>query len=372
MKIGFLGGGQLARMMVLKAHELGLDPWVLTQNADDPAAQVASHTALGTIETTKKETPPEVTKFFSECDIVTFESEFIECKKVELLAKQHRCKVFPNTKAMATLQDRLTQKQLLSSLRLASSDFIHPADEGHLKKFFNAEGALVLKKRLFGYDGYGTFVLKTKAQLNLFLKQHKDDLDLFVAEKWVKFQRELAITFVRGQEGQTVSLPMVETKQQENRCFWVKGPVSHNMQSKLSARIRRALNKIDYIGAITFELFDIGNELLINEVAPRVHNSAHYSQQGLIEDQFLLHIKAGLGMQLRPPELVRPGFAMVNLIGTHYGPKKIRKLSSSVSLHWYGKKEARPGRKMGHLNSVSSSSSQALRNALKALQEISS
>ena len=234
-----------------------------------------------------------------------------------------------------------------------TADFM-PADKP-LRDLLKLWGPFVLKTRTGGYDGYGTF----------FIRDKNDPLPSTpcIAEKYIDFKRELALTAVRSKKGETVFLPLVETRQEQARCLWVCGPASHRKLKKLQKQITLFLRKTAYQGAVTFELFDTGEDLLINEAAPRVHNSAHHSLNTLTEDQFTLHLKGIFNLPLTTPKPLAGGFAMLNLLGE--GVKNPQwKLPQDVHLHWYGK-SSRKGRKMGHINTLASSPQQALRKALK-------
>jgi len=171
------------------------------------------------------------------------------------------------------------------------------------------------------------------------------------------------VTFICGNNHQIVQLPLVESVQTQSQCDWVVGPLKHQRAKALFQKIERYLRNLDYIGAISFELFDTGLELLVNEVAPRVHNSAHYSMDALRQSQFRLHLLAGLGEKLPAAELLSPAFCMVNLVGkSHELPEVPYNIQGQ--LHWYGKNDNRPGRKMGHVNYVGTNSKNLLKIAL--------
>ncbi|MGZ3723045.1 MAG: ATP-grasp domain-containing protein, partial [Bdellovibrionales bacterium] len=184
----------------------------------------------------------------------------------------------------------------------------------------------------------------------------------FIAESFIKFKRELATSFVRSKKN-FVSLPLVESVQKDSRCFSVQGPFKNPRLAKIANSFKRLMKEIDYQGILAVELFDTGRELLVNELAPRVHNSAHYSQDALSCDQFEYHLRAGLDLPLPKVELLRPGFAMVNLLGEGGDIQLAREAAGH--LHWYGKTENRPGRKLGHINVLDKSSKAALARALK-------
>lgn len=356
LRIGLLGGGQLARMLSLSAHPLGLEVHVLCTHADDPAAQVTGHVTVGSLS--DEET---VKKFLSGLDAVTFESEFVDTALMKrCLAGQLR--VFPRLDLIETIQDRLTQKRLLDQYKIPTSPWLPVENEADLKQAAERfPQGFVLKQRRFGYDGYGTFIFKDgKADASVLEKSPHG----FIAEQFVPYKRELATSFVRSNAKKFLMLPLVESVQKNARCFSVKGPLKHSQAARLTGAFKRMMNKLDYQGILAAELFDTGKGLVVNELAPRVHNSAHYSQDALSCDQFEYHVRAGLELPLPKVELLSKGFAMVNLLGASGGQETLS-YAPEGRLHWYGKKENRPGRKMGHINVLDRSPDSALRRALK-------
>ncbi|MEO0337059.1 MAG: ATP-grasp domain-containing protein, partial [Pseudomonadota bacterium] len=227
-----------------------------------------------------------------------------------------------------------------------------------------------VKKDIGGYDGYGTFIVSVENEYLEVEERLASENTTFVAEAFVPFKRELAVTFARSREGQVVRYPIVESFQTESRCDWVKGPVRSTRHMRFLNKIQRALNTLDYVGVIAFELFETRlGELLVNEIAPRVHNSSHYSMNGFTEDQFSMHVKAVSGRQLVNPECLTGGFAMKNLIGS--GQKGLSlKTKRPVHVHWYGKQENRNGRKMGHVNALASNPNAALKLAQSSVKEM--
>lgn len=350
--LGILGGGQLARMLVESSHRLGIRTFVLSENKLDPAAQITQNWIKGS--------PADVehlVQFFSQVDVITFESEFIDVtkalsaiEKVKKTRPQHQVSFFPDLETMRIIQDRRSQKTLLFENGLPTSPLlIGQTLEDHLS-FFETFGPLVYKKRTGGYDGYGTFIFKKKSQLKSWLSnQNPDD---YITECYIPFKRELAFSIARNASGKIVQLPLVQTHQTRSRCDWVLGPIKHSQFKPLISKIEKMLKKINYVGVIAFELFDDGKNLLINEIAPRVHNSAHYSQDALTWSQFDLHLFAGLEKKFPPLNTQSSAFAMLNLLGTD--PRDLQNAPQIPGrLHWYGKSEARPGRKMGHINFTS-------------------
>jgi 5-(carboxyamino)imidazole ribonucleotide synthase len=355
-KVGILGGGQLARMLILEGHRLGLEMHVLCTSKNEPAAQVTSHVHIGTIDSLD-----DLNKFFKDLDAVTFESEFVDIGRITQSAFSD-IHFFPNMQAIELVQDRLTQKQLLDDHDIPTAAWLPVASNDDLRKAATKfKKGFVLKKRRFGYDGYGTYMIKKVSP------QHEKLLletpAGFIAEEIIPFIRELATTAVRS-KSQLQFLPLVETKQVDSRCLWVRGPLSDKALTPLKKNITRLLGGLNYTGAIAFELFETKKGLLVNEIAPRVHNSAHYSLDGLNLSQFEYHLRAGLNWQLPPPASIAKGFAMVNLLGEGNGQVKLSDIGAG-KLHWYGKSDNRKGRKLGHITCLGATSDKALASALK-------
>jgi 5-(carboxyamino)imidazole ribonucleotide synthase len=357
-RIGILGGGQLARMLALAGAPLGFEVHILSPSKSDPGAQVTGFHHLG-----DPSKPEDLKKFLSQIDHLTFESEFFD---MDLLQKalgtlNKAPTVFPNASVMRDLQDRSSQKQLLVTHDLATSPFMLVHKPIDLKTAFEKfKKGYVVKKVRGGYDGTGTFYVKNPQELQNLQTAFPG---FSIAESFIKFKRELAVSAVC--DGKKVHfLPLVESHQTDSRCDWVRGPVKHRAWKKLSTKIEKMLLKIGYQGVIAFELFDTGTDLLVNEIAPRVHNSAHYTQDALNFSQFDLHLLAGTGAKLPRLELKTKCFVMMNLVGESHSafvfPDDLQ-----GHLHWYGKTSNRPGRKMGHLNWAGAQLAPLFKNALK-------
>lgn len=361
--IGILGGGQLARMLTLEAHRLGLSTAVLSTKGDDPAALVAAKWHQGDPNRVS-----DLAKFFALCEAVTFESEFFDAAAIAEASRRSGVPVFPEPSLMAQIQDRKTQKELLDAAGLPTAAWraVDSQTDAGLALRELGEAGVVFKKRRFGYDGYGTTIVRPRAPLSSVLRAEAcTDL---VAESFVRFRREIALMAVCDQQGGIAFLPWVETQQSSARCLWVKGPLRETARMRsLRGMLKKWLQQIGYVGAIGIECFELkGGAILINELAPRVHNSGHYSLDALSESQFLLHVRACLGERVESPALSTPGFAMWNLLGSEQaGVLRSEKAvgSASTRLHWYGKSEARPGRKLGHVNAWARTADAALKLA---------
>ena len=378
-RFGIIGGGQLARMLVQAGQSLGFEMHVLSDSIEDPAAQVTCHH-----HSFQLSDRIHLERFIDHMTFITFESEFIDPKTFWAFEPHQKKKFYPSLEAMALFRNRKTQKQWFDDNKLPTAKFISSiqdlvgqtqsrtkktklskTEEHHtdlqktlqkLHKIF-AQG-FVLKKTLFGYDGYGTWVSSSKTPLE------KINAAEWIAEEKISFKRELAVQFARTITGEVIEFPLVQSHQEDNRCDWIKGPIAHRKWPALRVKIIKALSKVNYVGVIAFELFDAKGQLLINEVAPRVHNSGHHTLQSMTLSQFHAHLLAALPTEFKT-QLQAKGFAMANLIG----PSELKPdlmIPEDVFVYWYGKKDLRPGRKVGHLNSLAKTAESALKLVLKA------
>jgi 5-(carboxyamino)imidazole ribonucleotide synthase len=356
LKVGILGGGQLARMLVTAGNEMGFDMHVLCANIAEPAAQVCTHVRIG-----RTDSEADVNEFLKDVDIVTVESEFINTGMINKVIG--KIPFMPSVNLLETIQDRLTQKELLKKFNIPTSPFLAWNGEKsneELRQHF--KNGFVVKKRRFGYDGYGTFVVRKNDPM----PSLKRDPFGYIVEEFVPFRRELAFSIARNEQDEFAVFPLVESFQVNSRCFWVKGPTKHSKFSGIVAKFKKLMCKTQYCGILAIEMFEHKGRLLVNELAPRVHNSAHYSMDALDLSQFEAHLRGILGLPLRNPLALCKGFAMVNLLGDDKSSSEVHLAREPVGrLHWYGKSELRPGRKMGHINAFGKSPDVALKLALK-------
>lgn len=364
--VGIFGDGQLARMLALSAHQIGLIPVAFGQknsSAGQVCAQVVS--ADKTLSNTQ----------LLSLNSLTFESEFFETAKIIKSKNQLKSKVFPSFGVMQKMQYRHNQKQILIENKLSTAFYFELFGPGDLAPFFNSEinNQWVFKKNFGGYDGYGTFFWPRDLEKirQMLETSPQSTYPILIAEPLISFKRELALTAARNAKNQIVFYPLVETVQKNGQCDYVTGPVTHRQEKPLKLKVKKLLQRLNYVGVITFEIFDTNLGLLINEIAPRVHNSAHYTQNACDISQFELHWRCGLNLELSTPKLLTPHFAMINLLGTKKSKTIKVPTANNGALHWYGKTESRPKRKLGHLNLLGEAVPQLLKLGLQQRKKMS-
>ena len=344
--IGILGGGQLGRMLALSAARLGLKCHIYAPEKDSPAFQIAEFTC-GSYDNSS-----ELAEFARNCGVVTYEFENVPAETAEIIARH--APLAPGAHVLATSQDRLTEKTFLKRLGLATAPFAQVDDEQSLRAALKAIGQpAILKTRRLGYDGKGQFAIKDAADAGeAWAAIGKAPA---ILEGFVPFSRELSIIAARGWDG-TVAVYDVPENEHENHILRRStvpariAPATASAAHDIAARITNAL---DYVGIIGVELFLIegadGERLLVNEIAPRVHNSGHWTMDACLVSQFEQHIRAVAGWPLGSPER-HSDVVMTNLIGDEAGNWLKLAAEPGTAIHLYGKAESRPGRKMGHIN----------------------
>ncbi len=347
-KIGIIGGGQLAWMIAAEAKNLALEVFIQTPSINDPAVGLSTDYILAKIDdaiATKK-----LAKL---CDVITFENEFIDLEELEKLAASGVI-FYPSLKALSPLLDKYEQRRYFQQHGLPTPQFTSVTLTEKLTPPFGFPA--VLKARRFGYDGYGTFILENQQELEDICKRFQGAEMLI--EKFVPFERELAIIGARSLTGEIKIYPVVETKQKNRVCRWTIAPanISETITLEAESIVRQLLEKLEYVGVFGVELFlTKAEEILVNEIAPRTHNSGHYTLNGCQTSQFAQQLLAVTGLPLGSTAFVAEGAIMVNLLGyensvSDYAEKR-NKLAAidNASVFWYGKNEARIGRKLGHV-----------------------
>ncbi len=353
-RIGIIGGGQLAWMMAAGAQSLGLALVIQTPRQDDPAAAIATNIVLAPVA------DAAATRRLSQhCDVISFENEFVDLAALAPLDQQGV--IFrPSLDALAPLLDKYDQRQCLQAAGLPNPRFITlspPQTVDDIQAAATPLGwPLVMKTRRLGYDGQGTVVVKNWQQLQTRWEQMGRPEVLL--EEFIAFEQELAVMVARDLDGQVVVYPVVETQQIEQVCRRVIAPaaISAPIQKTVADLARTLVEHLNYVGVLGMELFLApGDHLLVNEVAPRTHNSGHYSLDACKTSQFEQQLRAVGGYPLGSPAMTCDRAVMVNLLGfetaRHDYSEQRSRLAQIPNAHvyWYGKAESRPGRKLGHV-----------------------
>jgi 5-(carboxyamino)imidazole ribonucleotide synthase len=345
-KVGIIGGGQLAGMMAEAAAALNVQLIVQTPSPNDPAVAIAEHVIYAPVHDAIA-----TEELARHCQVITFENEFIDRPALEALAAQGAC-FRPSLAALAPLLDKLDQRNYLTTLGLPSPAFT-PWDLGDP---IPEDFPCVVKTRRHGYDGQGTAILHHCDQWQS-LSDRFLSVPLLI-EAFVPFERELAVMAARGTTGEVQIYPVVETIQAQQVCRRViaPAPLTAEMSDRIHQMARCLLEALQYVGILGIEFFQTSTgEVLINEIAPRTHNSGHYSLDACPTSQFEMQLRAILGLPLGSSQLKTAGAVMVNLLGYEQSDSDYLSQRTQLAaipqahLHWYGKTEARPGRKLGHV-----------------------
>ena len=339
--VGILGGGQLARMLALAGVPLGIRCRVLDPAPDACAAAVAEHVQAA------YDDPAGLDRLADGADAVTFEFENVPAAAAARLAA--RVTVRPSPISLAVSQDRLAEKRLFAELDVPTPDWHAVDGPQDLARALEVVGVpAVLKTRRLGYDGHGQRVVASRAEA----LEAWDALGAvpLLAERRVPFSRELSVLVVRGADGATAAWPLAENRHEGGilRRTTAPAPDRGSLQGEAEALGRRILERLDHVGVLALELFEEDGRLLANELAPRVHNSGHWTIEGATTSQFENHLRAVLGLPLGATT-ARGAWEMENLLGT---PPPLPELLGrpGAHVHLYGK-APRPGRKVGHVTS---------------------
>jgi 5-(carboxyamino)imidazole ribonucleotide synthase len=342
MRVGVVGGGQLGRMLALAGHPLGITLTTLDPNRTSPAAQVAP-ALLGDYDDREA-----LEALASACDVATYEFENVPVDAARFLAA--RVPVHPPPEALEAAQDRLAEKAVFTEVGLPVAPFAPVRDLDSLLAAVDAVGLpAVLKTRRLGYDGKGQAVLHDRLRAHDAWRAVGEQPSIL--EAFVPFRRELSIVAARASDGSTAFYPLVENEHRDGILRVSRAPAEVDDATRASAESHAVavLERLRYVGVLAIELFDAGGTLLGNEMAPRVHNSGHWTIEGASTSQFEQHLRAVTGLPLGDPS-PRGASAMVNLIGAL--PEMETVLSvRGARLHLYGK-EPRPARKVGHVTVV--------------------
>ncbi|HLY27401.1 MAG TPA: 5-(carboxyamino)imidazole ribonucleotide synthase [Aggregatilineales bacterium] len=356
--IGVLGGGQLGRMMAFAARRMGLHIAVLDPDPDAPACQIADRHVVGNFRD-----PAKIRELAQGCDVITVEIEHVETETLDVLEREG-VSVQPSPRTIRLIQDKLAQKTHLAARGIPVAAFRDTPDVEAIRGAGEAFGyPIMLKSRLLAYDGRGNAAIQAVQDLEAGLARLSGQ-KLYV-ENWVPFEKELAVMVVRSREGQTLTYPVVETFHKESvlRTVLAPAPIPAQVARNAAEIAARSVATLDGAGIFGVELFLLpGGDILVNEIAPRPHNTGHFTIEACLTSQFEQHLRAILGLPLGACDLKVGAAVMVNVLGAESGTLEdtLRPLDTALeipgaSLHWYNKKNVQARRKMGHITVVGES-----------------
>lgn len=358
MKLGILGGGQLARMLALAGHPLGVSCVVL-----DPGADACSNVVADQIVAQYAD-PDALDQFAGEADVATYEFENPPSESVARVGQ--KIPVYPSADALAVARDRLKEKSLFRELGIGTPDFAAIDSLSDLEAAVACIGLpAVLKTRTLGYDGKGQFVLDADSDLPAIWEETGGVP--CILEGFVSFTREVSVIAVRSRNGAIAFYPVTENTHQGGILRVSIPHGNDSVQKQAEEYIKRLLENLDYVGVLALELFDTHAGLLANEMAPRVHNSGHWTIDGAFTSQFENHVRAVVDLPLGDCSLCHPAVAMVNFIGDMPAADDVLAIKGA-HLHAYGK-TGRTGRKVGHAT-ICGSSMETIKEGLQQLQTL--
>ncbi|MEA3244653.1 MAG: 5-(carboxyamino)imidazole ribonucleotide synthase [Gemmatimonadota bacterium] len=371
--LGIIGGGQLARMTAMATLKLGHDVVVLERSADAPAATLATHALVGDWND-----PAVLAELATRADVVTLENEFVDAAALATLERMGAT-VLPGSAMMGRVQDKYLQKVLLRDAGIPVAPFLPARTPDELHAAAARLGfPFVLKARRDGYDGRGNRTVRAAEDLHDAYASLGGGTRPLYAEAWCDFSVELATIVVRGRAGGTAVYPVVETVQADHVCRIVRAPAAVDAEAartveRLATAAAVALGAVGCLGVECFLMRD--GSVLVNELAPRVHNSGHYTIEACACSQFENHARAVLGLPLGATHLVAPAAVMVNLLGQSAGPARSAGLDLALavpgaSVHIYGKDRSAPGRKLGHVTALGATVAAAEAVASRCASEI--
>ncbi len=341
--IGILGGGQLGRMLAMAAARLGLRVHIYEPLPQPPAGDVAAQ-----VFTASYDDAAALKAFAQSVDLVTFEFENIPATALDII--EAVTPVLPRRNALETSQDRITEKQFLQANGVAVAPFAQVDTEAQLVAALGLLGTpAILKTRRFGYDGKGQVKITDPAQASAAFAALAGAPA--VLEQLIPFEREISIIAARTATGEVACFDPGENVHKDGilHSTTVPATISHALQTDAVLLAARILNALDYVGVMGVELFVTQGGLMVNEIAPRVHNSGHWTQDACLIDQFEQHIRAIAGWPLGDGQR-HSNAEMVNLLGDDVNHLE---QWQNTAIHLYGKSEVKPGRKMGHINKIS-------------------
>lgn len=372
--LGILGGGQLAKMTAQAAYRLGMRVAIIEHGEDSPAGVMTKLEFAGGWKD-----GAQLDAFIKASDIVTLENEFIDVSVLEEIAQRRL--VWPSADTMLMVQDKLVQKQTFVKADVPTTAFVEISSIEDLHAFGEANGyPFVVKTRKYGYDGYGNATVKRATEIDMVWRRFMggEEPRPLMAEAFVTFTKELAVMVARNRRGETAVYPCVQTIQQGHICVTVlaPAPIEEELQRKAQALALRCVESVNGVGVFGVEMFlTTDNKILFNEIAPRPHNSGHYTIEACYTSQYENLVRAVTNMPLGSAEMQVGAACMINLLGERTGsgiPDDVIETLRvpQVALHLYGKKDSRMGRKMGHLTATADTIDLAFAKANMALESL--
>lgn len=370
--IGIIGGGQLGRMLTMAALPLGFKVIVVDPNPNSPAAQVGAEEITADLYDSKA-----LTQLAERVDYLTIEIEHLDAEVLETIAALGK-PINPKPKTIRLIQDKLLQKQYLNKAGVPVAPFAEVSNTAEAEKLLRQFGGrMLIKTRHGAYDGRGNMVVKSKADIAHAFKQFAGKQ--LYAEKFVPFAKELGVMVARSTDSEVALYPVVETIHKRNICVEVLAPAAiTSAERKQAEKIAiKVAGLLDGAGLFGIEMFLTGEgKILVNEIAPRVHNSGHYTMEACRTSQFEQHIRAISGLPLGSTELIVPAAAMINILGERNGPTILKGLGKVLatphtSVHTYGKSPTKIDRKMGHITATGKTMAEAKKRARMARKQLS-
>jgi len=359
--IGILGGGQLGRMLTLEAKRMGFRVVALEPFPDSPAGQVADEQIVAAYDDERA-----IGELGARSDVVTYEFENIPLRSVVALEEARRI-VHPGSAALRIAQDRLLEKSFLRDYGIPTADFAPARDDGECAEAAARIGfPAVLKTTLGGYDGKGQWVVRTEDDVRRARVEAKGAA--LIWERLVRFERELSVIAARNEHGELATFPVSENIHDRGvlATTIVPGRIPDSVAARARAHTATIGRALAIVGTVCVEFFHVGEDVLVNEIAPRVHNSGHYSLDATQISQYETHVRAICGLPLVEPRLFAPA-VMANILGDGTGDRLegIDELlrERDLALHLYGKRHAAARRKMGHFTVLGESVADALARA---------
>lgn len=371
--IGILGGGQLAKMSTLAASRLGFSVSILEREMRSPAGQLTHNESVGWVDDELV-----IKSFAHHCDVITLENEFVDHHRIEFIEQLGKI-VVPSSVTIGLIQDKLLQKQTLKKNSIPVPTFIEIDDKDTFADVAEKLGLpFVLKSRKMGYDGYGNAEIQTEKEYHDAVQHLSNRHDNLMAESFVNFTMELAVMVVRTKK-EIKTYPVVQTIQKNHICHTVIAPaqIPKKVAEKAEQIAVASVKAVKGFGVFGVEMF-LGKDgsIIVNEMAPRPHNSGHYTIEACVTSQFENHVRAVADLPLGSTEMIRPYAVMINLLGKPFPQKAMDVYRTALNhpdihLHIYGKESSRLGRKMGHITIVGDNLKKLLKEAIAVEENIS-